>query len=537
MEGELMPADSDAPGVFIEEVPRPRAIQGVPTSVCAFVGRAARGPVDTPVEIRSFVEFAQRFGGLWTGSLLGFAVRDFFANGGSTAVIVRVFAAVAGDAPTAGQAVLRVGPVTLVAANPGSWGNQLRVRIDHDTAAPRADLGETAQSLFNLTVLDGVTGQVEEYRDVTVGIAGHPRDLGAVLAAQSDLLSLILPEPGTSASRPESHQAPSPGQSVWSSDATSAGVGADPEDMGSDGGPLSQASLLGTDMVPGRRGLHALDDVDLFSLLVVPPYLPSADVDPVVVSAAHAYCERRRAILVLDGPTAWSTAPDLVPAVAAGAIGAIGANAAVYFPRIRAANPLHDDEVECFPAAGAVAGVLARTDARWGVWKAPAGRNATLLGASGLDRALSDAEIGGLTQVGVNCLREVPFAGPVVWGARTAAAPDAVDWKYVPVRRTALFVEESVRRGTEWVVFEPNGEQLWAAIRSTVGSFLDTLFRAGAFHGPTPDDAYFVRCDRSTTTQADLDRGVVTIIVGFAPLKPAEFVIIRIQRSTAQPSR
>lgn len=151
-------------------------------------------------------------------------------------------------------------------------------------------------------------------------------------------------------------------------------MGADPADRGTDGGPLTPTSLLGGAAGADRTGLYALEDVDLFGLLVIPPDLPAGDVDPVVVSAAHAYCQKRRAILLLDGPTAWSTAPNIAAAAAAGGLGAIGANAAVYVPRIQAANPLHGDQVEAFPAAGAIAGLLARTDARRGVWKAPAGR-------------------------------------------------------------------------------------------------------------------------------------------------------------------
>ena len=283
-----------------------------------------------------------------------------------------------------------------------------------------------------------------------------------------------------------------------------------------------------------RTGLYSLDDVDLFNLLVIAPHLPSGDVDPVVLGAAHAYCQKRRAILLVDGPAAWSVAPDVVSA-AAGGVGAIGANAAVYFPRLRAVNPLNADQVESFPAAGAVAGVIARIDARRGVWKSPAGREATLLGVSGLTRTLASDQLGALTRMGINCLREIAPSRPVVWGARTAAGADSPgsEWKYLSVRRTALLIEESLYRGTQWAAFEPNDEPLWASLRTCVGNFLDALFRAGAFQGASPRDAYFVRCDRSTTTEADIDQGVVNILIGFAPLKPAEFVIIRIQQVAA----
>ena len=211
-------------------------------------------------------------------------------------------------------------------------------------------------------------------------------------------------------------------------------------------------------------------------------------------------------------------------------------NAAVFFPRLRQPNPLQDNQVETFAAAGAVAGVMARTDAQRGVWKAPAGLEATLNGVPDLALPLTDGDIGRLNPLGVNCLRAVPAVGRVVWGARTLQGADrlASEWKYLPVRRTALFLEESLFRGTQWVVFEPNDEPLWAQIRLNVGTFLNTLFRQGAFQGATPREAYFVKCDKETTTQADIDRGVVNIHVGFAPLKPAEFVVIRLQQLAGQ---
>jgi len=167
-----------------------------------------------------------------------------------------------------------------------------------------------------------------------------------------------------------------------------------------------------------------------------------------------------------------------------------------------------------------------------GVWKSPAGVDATLRGVQGLEFMLSDREHGAMKQLGVNCLRTFPNTGPVVWGARTLAGADRLgsEWKYLAVRRTALFIEESLHRGTQWVVFEPNDEPLWAQIRLHIDTFMQTLFRQGAFQGATPRDAYFVKCDHATTTQSDINAGFVNIIVGFAPLKPAEFVVIRLQQ-------
>jgi phage tail sheath protein FI len=186
--------------------------------------------------------------------------------------------------------------------------------------------------------------------------------------------------------------------------------------------------------------------------------------------------------------------------------------------------------------AGAIARDNARTDATRGGWKPPAGLDARVDGVSELSVPLTDLEIGRLNPLGVNCLRFAPGAGHVVWGARTRDGNDrnASEWKYVPVRRTALFLEESLYRGTQWVVFEPNDAPLWAQIRLNVGAFMNNLFRQGAFAGTTPKEAYFVKCDAETTTQDDVNLGVVNIIVGFAPLKPAEFVVITLQQLAGQ---
>jgi phage tail sheath protein FI len=196
--------------------------------------------------------------------------------------------------------------------------------------------------------------------------------------------------------------------------------------------------------------------------------------------------------------------------------------------------------VDCAPC-GVVAGILSRTDAARGVWKAPAGIEANLQGVLGLSIGgvpgnLIDGEAGQLNPLGVNSLRGLPVIGHVVWGARTLEGADTLSsqWKYIPVRRLALFLEESLFRGTQWVVFEPNDEPLWAQIRLNVGAFMNTLFRQGAFQGTTPRDAYFVKCSSETTTQTDIDNGIVNIVVGFAPLKPAEFVVIKIQQISQQ---
>jgi len=289
-----------------------------------------------------------------------------------------------------------------------------------------------------------------------------------------------------------------------------------------------------------KTGIYALDTVDLFNILCIPPDTRSGDTPPKAFSDALSYCQTRRAMLIVDSPKAWSANPASAANNAKtgflngdlGLTGLAARNAALYFPRVEEPDPLLQGQTDTFVPCGIVAGVMARTDVQRGVWKAPAGIDASLAGISGLEVNLTNDENGLLNPLGINCLRTFPIVGSVLWGARTLRGADqlADDYKYVPVRRLALFMEESLYRGTQWVVFEPNDEPLWSQIRLNVGAFMHDLFVQGAFQGQTPTDAYFVKCDKTTTTQNDINLGIVNIVVGFAPLKPAEFVILQIQQ-------
>lgn len=533
-----MPAQLSYPGVYVEEVPSGiRSIAGVATSITAFVGRTRRGPADLPVTVTSFGEFERVFGGLWALSWLGFAVRDFFTNGGGQAVIVRLFRADSGANAKRSTARLAVDTLQLDAAEGGLWGNSLRARVDYVTRPADASLGESSSSLFNLFVRDGTTGVIEEHRNVVVAPPEHPRLVSRVLANESRLVRAT----GMGAARPSaSGTTVDAGKTIWDDNTAVTNTKVDTAGEASDGQGLTSAEFTGTGLEAAKRGLFALEKADLINLMVIPPYTTSDTVDTSVVTAAAAYCEKRRAMLLVDPLPTWDEVSDVTGAFAspgfAAALGTNSKNAALFFPRLRQGNPLKDNQIEPFSPTGAVAGVIARTDAERGVWKAPAGLDAGLAGIAGTTVPLTDGDIGQLNPLGVNCLRQAPAAGNVVWGARTMQGADllASQWKYLPVRRTALFLEESLYRGTQWVVFEPNDEPLWAQIRLNVGTFLNDLFRQGAFQGTTPRAAYFVKCDRETTTQADVDLGVVNIHVGFAPLKPAEFVVLRVQQLAGQ---
>lgn len=511
-----MPVSPTYPGVYVQEISSGvRTVAGVPTSVAAFVGRAKRGKVNDPVTCFNFGEFTRRFGGLWIDGPLSYAVDDFFANGGGQCVVVRLFEQDGDD----GIASADFAPeLTLDAASPGEWGNQLTATVSHPDPAQPATIEAAAKygldpaDLFDLVIADAATGAVETFRNLT-DVAGSARRADRVLADQSSLAVCT----GAPTGRP--------------------GEGTEAFTGGNDGAALADATFIGdTDL---KTGVHALKKTDIFNLLCVPPDARGSDLPQGVREAALGLCKAERALFIVDPPVLWDANPDTAAATAQAAQMANpilplanADHAALFFPQLRKRDPLRGGQVDTFPPCGAVAGVMARTDTNRGVWKAPAGIAATIANTDGLTVKLTDEENGLLNPIAINCLRTFPNVGRVVWGSRTLKGSDQLsdDYKYIPVRRLALFIEESLYRGTQWVVFEGNDEPLWAQIRLTVGAFMQRLFRQGAFQGKAPREAYFVKCDSETTTQDDINRGIVNIVVGFAPLQPAEFVIISIQQ-------
>lgn len=402
----MPPSIHRTPGIHVEESgSAARAIAAVATSICAFAGRAPRGPPAKAVPVSSFAAFEATFGAAVPDCPLGDAVRDFFEQGGTQALVLR---------------------------------------LRHGGGAARGD------------------------------------------------------------------------------------------EVGDDAGPaLDAADYLGDD---GNGGaLSALRDAGPFDLLCLPPDAPGADTSPAVYQAALALCVDCRAILLVDAPAAWDDQAALLGDAQAaidalGLAGTAARNAALYYPRLAARVPGGAARV----ASGAVAGVFARIAATRGIWKSPAGPETTLSGIEGLSAQVTDAGNDVLNRLGINCLRMFPGRPPVLWGARTLRGRDSLgdDYKYVPVRRLALFIERSVSQGIGWAVFEPNAEPLWAQLRRAVGGFLEDLFRQGAFPGRTSREAWFVRCDATTVSARDLADGVCNVLVGFAPLKPAEFIVLRFAQAT-----
>jgi uncharacterized protein len=521
------------PGVYIQELQSGvRTIVGVPTSITAFLGRAPRGPVNEPVTVTNFGDYQRMFGGLNLKSTMSYAVRDFFLNGGGQAIIVRLF-----KQKSAMNAKADVGDSQFQAASPGTWANGYYINVawvaaDGQGSQLATDMmgaqvltryGSQFGELFNLHIYDGnptpppnnatapKKSPLETIANVT--LKEGTRRVDRVLEQESELLRVK-----------------SLGQSVPKDGDLIA------LDGGDDSDELDAATYLGSEA--DKTGLYALDKADLFNVLCIPPDTRDGNLDASIYPQVLEYCYKRRAILIVDPPIEWAEKKETAAAEAKKNIDTLGIsgdyarNAMLYFPRVMEADPLRESQPDTFPGCGIVAGIMARTDATRGVWKAPAGLDATLNGIRGLQANLTDAENGLLNPLAINCLRTFPTVGSVLWGARTMRGADqlADDYKYLPVRRLALYIEETLYRSTKWAVFEPNDEPLWSQLRLNIGTFMHDLFRQGAFQGQKPSDAYFVQCDSSTTTQSDINKGIVNILVGFAPLKPAEFVVIYLQQ-------
>lgn len=298
------------------------------------------------------------------------------------------------------------------------------------------------------------------------------------------------------------------------------------------GPTLTDADISDPALESPRRGLWLLDHAERFNILCIPPLSRTSDVGRATWDAATAYAARRRAMVIVDPPAAWTSARDISENAIAARVSR-NASAALYFPRIWAPDPLDGDRLANVAPCGAVAGIYARIDAARGVWQAPAGAEASVLGAQGLSVALTGSDLSALTEASVNALRALPGGAIAVWGARTLAGAAATEpqSKYVPVRRLGMFIEVSITRGLQWAEVVDNGEPLWAKVRERVEHFMHGLFLRRALQGRRPQESYFVRCDETTMSPQDLEQGVLVVQVGFAPLRPAEFVIIMIRQS------
>jgi phage tail sheath protein FI len=513
-----MPVTLSYPGLYIEELPSSaHTITAAPTSIAVFVGYTH--PFKTlkfgeAVRVFNFTDYERSFGGLYSNgrvdNFVAYAVQQFFLNGGSDAYVIgiqpKLHSPGVGDLPIP---LGDIGNIRFTGLEPVDGGHLMAVSASN---------ANTANDVADLTITYG--SRAETFRNVSLNplITGKPNPdfIETRINGVSSLVRVSLKPPALAYGTYPA----SPGNQANIVESPPPALGAFVTNY------PDFASVFATD--------SSLDKVDIFNLMVIPGVS-----DAGVLSQALAFCEKKRAFLIVDPPVNDS-------ADGAGGLAKIeddvdglpkSTNGALYFPYLTSIDTLSGDPI-ALPPSGYVAGIYARTDNNRGVWKAPAGLETTILNATGVVTSgrLSDSRAGVLNPLGVNCLRTFPGVGTVVFGARTLVTrnPAFEQWRYVPVRRTALFIEQTLLRNLGWVVFEPNDEPLWVAIRTSIEAFMLSLFHQGAFQGQTPSTAFQVKCDSSTTTQTDIDNGVVNILVAFRPLKPAEFVVIKIAQLAGQ---
>ncbi|MEV7853156.1 MULTISPECIES: phage tail sheath family protein [unclassified Streptomyces] len=503
-----------SPGVYVEEIESgSRPIEGVGTSVAAFVGFAQKGPFDEPTLITNWSQFAGTFGDFVDGTYLASAVYGFFANGGGVCYVVRIGdgtepPADGDDEQGAGQLPVgsetQLGPYA-VKPRPGAAGE-----ITVEVAEAEGD--DPPSDVFQLIVKRD--GQVAEtYPGVTT--KRSKENVATRVNAKSEIIEIRETARGAAPARPEP-------QSVTLAPAAPASPAS---------GALTPELYVGD---PDRRtGLGGLEAVDEVTTIAVPDLMSAyerglLDLESVIAVQqgliTHCTLMGDR-VAILDPPPGLS--PQQIRAWRTDRANFDSKYATLYYPWIRVADP-SSGRARLVPPSGHIAGVWARNDESRGVHKAPA--NEVVLGAVALQTQLTKGEHDLLNPIGLNCIRSFPGRGIRVWGARTLASDPA--WRYLNVRRLFNYLEESILAGTQWVVFEPNDDALWARIRRTVSAFLVNEWRKGALFGLTPEEAFYVKCDRETNPPESIDAGQVICEIGVAPVKPAEFVVFRLSQLT-----
>ncbi len=563
-----MTVTTSYPGVYIQELPSlVHSITPAPTSVAVFVGYTH--PFATPpanylaaIQLFSFADYQANFGGFfyspWLPDYVGQAVYQFFLNGGPTCYVVGLpareyFEEGQPIPPSLGPVEVTPASVTVpgggitftarqpvgtpaLAATPSSpavpaVGIQMQVVISNLQSSTPSNPNDTA----DIVISYGST--VETYRKVKIAsLAPTSAPQPPAPLQNSGLVTVSLSEPPPT----EYPSAGSPYSLVYEVP------------------PGEKWTVVDTsDFAPVFAEYASLDKVPVFNLLATPGITASS-----VTSEAVAYCERKRAFYIMDTPSPSLPPPPLTTPPTAPAplqpdpawnvnslVGDVAAtlsenfpvsiNAAVYYPWLMTTDPV-TGAASTAPPSGFVAGMYGQEDNARGIWKSPAGIETALLGTTGVDPngLMNDSQQGVFNQNALDCLRQFPGIGTVIFGARTTAGADAntsqQQWKYIAVRRMALFIEQTLYANLTWAVFEGNSTPLWNALTQEVTAFMLSLFRQGAFAGSTPSQAFVVQCDATTTTPADVANGIVNILVGFAPLVPAEFVVVQIAQLAGQ---
>jgi Bacteriophage tail sheath protein len=517
-----------SPGVYVEEVASgSRPIEGVGTSVAAFVGLAPEGPLNEPTLVTNWTQYVAAFGEFTDGYFLAHSVYGFFNNGGSAAYVVRVGGAPGGvsggasDGGTAGSASGGgTGPAALVAAEPKQLGTfKVSAIAPGESGALSVEVadaeGEGPAERFRLVVKDG--DKAVETFDVTA--KKNNRNYVVTQVKERSKLIVIQEAAATAQlARPENQTV------ALAVPAASAVAGAGPA---ADAGQVGIAEYLGDSA--DRTGFGGLEAVDEISMVAVPDLMAAYQrgaIDLEAVKAVQlgliAHCELMGdRLAVIDPPPGLNARQ--IRVWRQETTNYDSKYAALYYPWIKVFDPA-GGQTRIIPPSGHVAGIWARNDFERGVHKAPA--NEVVRGAVDLEMQITRGEQDLLNPLGINCIRSFPGRGIRVWGARTLSSDPA--WRYLNVRRYFNYLEESILTGTQWVVFEPNDQALWARIRRNISAFLVTEWRSGALFGGQPEDAYYVKCDAETNPPESVDLGRVICEIGVSPVKPAEFVIFRL---------
>ncbi|MEZ0094231.1 phage tail sheath family protein [Streptacidiphilus sp. EB129] len=515
-----------SPGVYVEEVASgSRPIEGVGTSVAAFVGLAPTGPLNEPTLVTNWSQYVASFGEFTDGYFLAHSVYGFFNNGGSAAYVIRVGGTVGGVSGEGSQTPAAVAAGTAPAALPPGEAKQLgsftvaAIASGESGAGISVEVadaeGEGPAERFRLVVRDGE--RTAETFDVTAKKGGRNYVVTQV-KERSKLITVQEAAPAGQLVRPDN-------QSVALASPAAPAVPTAP--AASHGDQVGIREYLGDSA--DRTGFGGLEAVDEISMVAVPDLMAAYQrgaIDMEAVKAVQlgliAHCELMGdRLAVIDPPPGMNARQ--IRVWRQDTAGYDSKYAALYFPWIKVFDPA-SGQTRMVPPSGHVAGIWARNDFERGVHKAPA--NEVVRGAVDLEMQITRGEQDLLNPLGINCIRSFPGRGIRVWGARTLSSDPA--WRYLNVRRYFNYLEESILTGTQWVVFEPNDQALWARIRRNISAFLVTEWRGGALFGGTPEDAYYVKCDAETNPPESVDLGRVICEIGVSPVKPAEFVIFRL---------
>lgn len=607
------------PGVYVEEIASgSRPIEGVATSIAAFVGAANRGPVGVPTLIGKFDDYVKEFGQIVDeDDDMGLAVQAYYLNGGGGAYICRLASGatssstVSLNANVSPNTTVQAGVMSVTASSPGTWADTLYVRILNPVLLFDLEVGtnlgtfEVEESYYGLSmdstrgdfVSTKVNGKSAFIRIDTVVESLEMTELTPTDLSDEDsdpttshtltvndgtedviIMTDITDGSVTLAARVfnlrfvfDLQVGTRNGDGIFSATEEFASVSMDASSENFAETIVNDlSSLVTVDILTGAASIQypttdtngdilaggaatdptAPDFTALYeqtlrkfrdiSIIVLPGSSWDGGIGQSNIAATLAHCESiRNRVLILDPPisTEFENAT-----IVNGLSLPTSTYSVLYYPWVKMSNPLyHPDKAPdaektvLIPPSAIAAGMWAKIDGKRGVWKAPAGVETRLTGAAGLEYVVENLEQDQLNPLGVNCIRKLPSYGSVFWGSRSLATKADPEWRYVPVRRTAIYIEESIYNGIQWAVFEPNAHPLWSSLRANIGNFMNGLFRAGAFQGQTAKDSYFVRCGLGDTmTQGDIDAGQVIVMIGFAPLKPAEFVIVRIQQKVGE---